>query len=118
MKLRLEHVAVHCPQYPEALEFYQRLFDGEAGPERRGGAGYAFRFVNVQGEGCLQLMDTGGPTGVHHIGFATDDIEAALQEFKNRGARILREVKTSEGRLHGFFVEDPGGLQIEVRVPH
>ena len=118
MKLRLEHIAIHCPKYQEALEFYGKFFAGEIGPERRGAQGYSFRFMKMDGEECLQLMDTAGEIGVHHIGFATDDIQEAWREFSARGAKILREVKTPEGVLRGFFVEDPSGLQIEIRIPH
>jgi hypothetical protein len=52
---------------------------------------------------------------VHHYGFISDDIERAAQEFKAKNARILRENRDQSGKLTTIFVQDPHGLEMEIR---
>jgi len=117
MNFRLEHVAINCKNLQESIRFYQNLFGGEPTPIRKGSAGYGFCFLKVDGEAPLQLMESDGALGVHHYGFVTDDIDGAAQEFKEKGAKILRENRDAAGKLTTIFFQDPNGIQIEVRVP-
>jgi catechol 2,3-dioxygenase-like lactoylglutathione lyase family enzyme len=117
MNYRLEHVAIQCKNLQESIEYYQKLFGGETTPIRKGAAGYGFCFLKFGGEAPLQLMESDGPVGVHHYGFVTDDIDAVIKEFKEKGANILRENRDAAGNVTTIFCQDPNGLQIEVRVP-
>jgi len=117
MNYRLEHVAIQCKDLQESIKFYQNLFGGEPTPIRKGGAGYGFCFLKVNGEAPLQLMESDGAVGVHHFGFVTDDVEAVAKEFKEKGTKILRENRDAAGKLTTIYCQDPNGLQIEVRIP-
>jgi catechol 2,3-dioxygenase-like lactoylglutathione lyase family enzyme len=117
MNYRLEHVAINCKNLQESIGFYQKLFGAEPTPIRKGSAGYGFCFLKVAGEAPLQLMESDGAIGVHHYGFVTDDIDGVANEFKAKGARILRENRDAAGKLTTIFCQDPNGLQIEVRIP-
>jgi catechol 2,3-dioxygenase-like lactoylglutathione lyase family enzyme len=117
MNYRLEHVAINCKDLQESIRFYQNLFGGEATPIRKGSAGYGFCFLKVDGEAPLQLMESDGAVGVHHYGFVTADIDGVAKEFKAKGAKILRENRDAAGKLTTIFLQDPNGLQIEVRIP-
>ncbi len=117
MAYQLEHVAIFCKNLNEPIQFYQKLFAGKATPVRKGSAGYGFCFVNIEGGSSIQLMESTGKTGVHHYGFVVDDVEKAAQDFKEKGAKIVRENRDPNGKLTTIFLEDPNGLEIEVRVP-
>jgi catechol 2,3-dioxygenase-like lactoylglutathione lyase family enzyme len=117
MAYRLEHVAIQCKDLQESLRFYQNLFGGEPTAIRKGGAGYGFCFLKINGEASLQLMESDGKVGVHHYGFVTDNIEQVAKEFREKGAKIIRENRDAAGKLTTIFFEDPNGLQVEVRLP-
>ncbi len=117
MDYRLEHVAIQCKDLKESIRFYQRLFGGEPTEIRKGTAGYAFCFIKINGAAAVQLMESSGAVGVHHYGFVTDDVERVAQDFRQKGAKIIRENRNAGGKLTTIFLEDPNGLQIEVRLP-
>jgi catechol 2,3-dioxygenase-like lactoylglutathione lyase family enzyme len=116
MDYRLEHVAIRCKDLEESIEFYRKLFGGTP-TEVRTGAGYRFCFVKINGQFAIQLMESKEQTGAHHYGFIAEDVEHVAKEFKEKGAKILRENRNSNGKLTGLFLEDPNGLQVEIRIP-
>lgn len=117
MSYRLEHIAIECQDLKSSIDFYQKLFGGTPTKVRTGSAGYPFCFVNIDGEAAIQLMEAKEPRGVHHYGFVTDNIEQAVKDFRERGAKILRESHDVQGKLTTVFLQDPNGLQLEVRTP-
>ena len=117
MEYQLEHVAILCKDLKESIGFYEKLFGGKATPVRKGSAGYGFCFVNIEGRTPIQLMESTGRIGVHHYGFVADDVEKAAQDFRQKGAKIVRENRDANGKLTTIFLEDPNGLEIEVRIP-
>lgn len=117
MEYRLEHVAISCRDLQESIHFYETLFDGKATSIRKGSAGYAFCFIQINGSAAVQLMESKGQVGVHHYGFIADDIEQVAKVFKEKGAQIIRENRDPSGKLTTIFLKDPNGLEIEVRVP-
>jgi catechol 2,3-dioxygenase-like lactoylglutathione lyase family enzyme len=116
MNYHLEHVAIRCKNLEESIEFYRKLFGGTP-TEVRTGASYRFCFVKINGEFAIQLMESKEETGVHHYGFIAEDVERVAKEFKEKGAKILRENRDPSGKLTGLFLEDPNGLQVEIRIP-
>jgi predicted enzyme related to lactoylglutathione lyase len=117
MNYRLEHVAIQCKDLKTSIDFYQKLFGGTPTDVRMGSAGYAFCFIRINGEAAIQLMESKDQTGVHHYGFVTDNIEQAVKDFKERGGKILRENHDAKGQLTTLFLQDPNGLEVEVRTP-
>lgn len=117
MNYQLEHVAIYTKDIAESIRFYERFFGGHATPIRKGSAGYGFCFVRIAGSPSVQLMESTGPTGVHHYGYVTDDIDQVAKEFKEKGAEILRENRDEAGKLTTIFVKDPNGLEMEIRSP-
>ena len=116
MNYQLEHVAIRCKDLEKSVEYYRNLFGGVP-TEIRTGAGYRFCFVKINGEFAIQLMESEDETGVHHYGFVAQDVDQVLKEFTQKGARILREIRDPKEKLTGLFLEDPNGLQVEVRIP-
>jgi catechol 2,3-dioxygenase-like lactoylglutathione lyase family enzyme len=117
MTFQLEHIAIHCKDLKQSIEFYESFFGGRATPVRKGAAGYGFCFVNIAGAPAIQLMESAGNVGVHHYGFVTDEIEQVTAELKEKGAQIVRENRDTAGRLTTIFVKDPNGLEMEIRAP-
>jgi hypothetical protein len=39
------------------------------------------------------------------------------EQFKEKGAQIIRENRDDFGKLTTIFVKDPNGLQMEIRTP-
>jgi predicted enzyme related to lactoylglutathione lyase len=117
MNFQLEHIAIYTKDIAESVKFYEKFFGGQSTPIRKGSAGYGFCFVRIAGAPSIQLMESGGQTGVHHYGYVTDDIDQTAKEFKAKGAEILRENRDESGRLTTIFVKDPNGLEMEIRSP-
>lgn len=117
MSYQLEHIAIYTKDMAESIKFYEKFFGGQATPIRKGSAGYGFCFVRIAGAPSIQLMESSGPVGVHHYGYVAEDIERTAQEFKQKGAEILRENRDASGKLTTIFVKDPNGLELEIRSP-
>ena len=117
MNYQLEHVAIYCKDLNATIKFYETFFGGQPTAIRKGDAGYAFCFMRISGSPAIQLMESATGVGVHHYGFITDDVERVCQEFKEKGAAILRENRDAAGKLTTIFVRDPNGLEMEIRGP-
>jgi catechol 2,3-dioxygenase-like lactoylglutathione lyase family enzyme len=117
MKYQLEHVAIYCKDINESIRFYETFLDGSPTAIRKGAAGYAFCFMKIDGAPSIQLMESPGQLGVHHYGLVTENIDQVANEFRMKGAQIVRENRDSSGRLTTLFVKDPNGLEMEIRSP-
>jgi len=117
MSYRLEHIAICCKDLDGAAEFYGKLFNGVPTEIRKGAAGYRFCFVKIDGATPIQLMESKDKEGVHHYGFVTDDIDQAVKSYAKEGVVILRENRDQAGKLTTVFLQDPAGMEIEIRVP-
>jgi catechol 2,3-dioxygenase-like lactoylglutathione lyase family enzyme len=117
MKYQLEHVAIYCKDLHASIKFYENFFGGSPTAIRKGAAGYAFCFMKIDGSPSVQLMESSGQLGVHHYGFVTDNIDQVADEFRAKGAEIVRENRDASGRLTTVFVKDPNGLEMEIRSP-
>ena len=115
MSYRLEHVAIYCKDIKASAEAYEKLFGGTSTEIRTGAAGYPFCFIKISGEGAIQLCESNELAGIHHYGFVADDLDQAAKEFQAKGAKILRESHDSKGKLTAVFLQDPNGLQVEIR---
>ena len=117
MNYQLEHVAIYCKDINATIKFYEKFFGGQPTAVRRGEAGYAFCFMRIAGSPTIQLIESVTEDGVHHYSFITDDIDRVCQEFKEKGAAILRENRDAAGKLTTIFLKDPIGLEMEIRGP-
>jgi catechol 2,3-dioxygenase-like lactoylglutathione lyase family enzyme len=117
VKFQLEHVAIHCKDLNESINFYEKYYGGKPTAIRKGAAGYGFCFMVIDGAPAIQLMESTGEVGVHHYGFVSDNVEQVAKEFKEKGAEIVRENRDAAGKLTTIFVKDPNGLEMEIRSP-
>ena len=125
---RIDHVGVAVRSIDEALAIYKALGLQETGREEVSTQGVVTAFLPV-GESRIELVEPTAPDspvgrflarrgpGVHHICFAVDNHEAALQDLESRGFRLLnaKPVPGANGRRIAFLHPQAGnGVLIEL----
>ena len=80
----LNHLAVGVGDLDEAIDWFERIFDGV---ELRGRSG-AMAFVDL-GDQFIALEAVSGPVAAGHIGLVVDDQEEAVARARAAGARVL-----------------------------
>lgn len=137
---KLNHVGVATPSLDEAVKLYRDVLGAtDITPKRTmEEQGVTFQFVNL-GNAQIELIEPWGENspilnflaknpqgGQHHICFEVEDIIAARDEMREKGARILG---TGEPRIgaHGTPIiflhpKDMGGQLVELmetpKAPH
>lgn len=125
---RIDHIGVAVQSIDEALAIYRALGLDEIRREEVSTQGVVVAFLPV-GESRIELLEPTAPDspvakflarrgpGVHHVCFAVDDLEAALQDLQKRGFRLLnaKPVPGADGKKIAFLHPDAGnGLLIEL----
>jgi methylmalonyl-CoA/ethylmalonyl-CoA epimerase len=105
---RIDHVGIACQDLETSIEFYTATFGlTVAGRETNDAQGVREAMLHVAdapgGASYLQLLEPLAPDtpvgrflasrgeGVHHIGYGVDDVEAALDELRSAGIRLVDE---------------------------
>lgn len=125
---RIDHIGVAVVSIDDALAVYQALGLEEARREEVPAQKVLTAFLPV-GESRIELLEPTaedspvakflmkrGP-GVHHICFAVENIETALEDLQRRGFRLLnsKPVEGAEGKKIAFLHPDSGnGVLIEL----
>jgi methylmalonyl-CoA/ethylmalonyl-CoA epimerase len=114
---RIEHIGIAVSNLEEAILFYEKVLNLTC---------YAIEEVADQkvrtaffkvGETKIELLESTDPEGpigkyiekkgegIHHIAFAVDDIETALNETAEKGIRLIDQTprKGAEGLQIGFL---------------
>ncbi len=125
---KIDHIGVAVVSIDDALAVYRALGLEEAHREDVPAQKVRTAFLPV-GESRIELLEPtaedspvskfllrrGG--GVHHVCFAVDDLEAALEDLRGRGFRLLHErpVPGADGKRVAFLHPDAGqGVLIEL----
>lgn len=103
MFTRIDHIGVAVEDLDESIKLYERSFGMElAHRETVESQGVEAVLLDV-GEGHVELLAPLGPDtpvgkfiakkgpGIHHVAYAVDDIEAALEQVKAAGLRLIDE---------------------------
>lgn len=104
MKAVLDHVGIAVRDLADALTFYRDALGLEVeAPEVVESQRVRAHFIRM-GESALELLEATGPespiakylekrgAGLHHITLRVDDIDAALDQLKARGIRLIDEI--------------------------
>ena len=126
--MKLDHVGVAVPDLAQAIERWRPLVgDPEAPPEDVPSNRVRVAFVAV-GETHVELLQPADPSspvakflerrgpGVHHLAFAVPSVDAALDEVRRRGGRVVDERARpgARGRRVGFAHPSAfGGVLVE-----
>ena len=97
------------------------LEDGPGFVERMYGVGDAYlQTLQAEGDGVVQrFLDARGP-GLHHVAFTVDGIDAALEDLRGQGVRLVDERPRPGGMGSMVAFVHPssyGGLLIERGEP-
>lgn len=103
MFTQIDHIGVAVEDLDESIKLYERSFGMElAHRETVESQGVEAVLLDV-GEGHVELLAPLGPDtpvgkfiakkgpGIHHVAYAVDDIEAALEQVKAAGLRLIDE---------------------------
>ena len=111
MVTRIHHVGIAVHDLDQAVDLYaQRLGLRATRRERLEGEGIEVAMIPL-GESRIELLTPLGPDStlnkflqdrgeaVHHVAYATDDVQAALRTARSAGAQLLDE--TARPGAHG-----------------
>ena len=103
MFTRIDHIGVAVENLDDAIKLYERSFDMElAHRETVESQGVEAVLLDV-GDGHVELLAPLGPDtpvgkfiakkgpGIHHVAYAVEDIDAALEQVKAAGLRLIDE---------------------------
>lgn len=119
---RIDHLGVAVPSIDAALPIYRALGLVEAGRETVAGQQVVAAFLPV-GESRIELLEPTSPDspiakflarrggGIHHVCFAVDDLEAALEDLAAKGFRLIHRqaVPGADGKRVAFLHPEAGG---------
>ena len=123
MKFGFDHVHLVGSDLDASERFYSEMLGAESlGRQDAGGA------VNVRMrlDGVLLFIrgprPTESPNGdgepirytYDHFGVVVQDLNAAVEELRSKGVKILQEPRTARPGTHVAFVEGPDHTRIEV----
>lgn len=129
---RIDHIGVAVEDLDAAIELYrERLGMALQHRETVAEQGVEAALLEV-GEGHVELLQPLGPDtpvgkflarsgpGLHHVAYATDDIEAALDEVRAAGLRLIDErprVGIRASRVAFLHPRSTGGVLTELVQP-
>jgi len=110
--MRIKYATIIVQDMEESIRFYTDVMGFEI--ERQFDLGPAGAITLLHGEGETRVEIIQNPTdspGLYSIGMEVDDLEATVQDLKQKGVNITMEpVPITVGHL--AFVEDPNGARI------
>lgn len=125
---RLDHIGIAVSSIEDALGIYRALGLSESKREEVASQGVMTAFLPL-GNTRLELLQPTGPDspiakflakrgpGIHHLCFAVDDLDDAVEDLKSRGFRMVNEspVPGADGKRVAFLHPSAGrGVLIEL----
>ena len=127
--MRLLHTMLRVTDLPRSIAFYtdvlgMRLLRQQDYPDGQ----FTLAFLGYGAESETTVIELTYNWGVHsyelgnaygHIAIAVDDVQAAVDAMRAKGANILREPGPMKaGTTVLAFLEDPDGYRIELLAKH
>ncbi|HEX6601406.1 MAG TPA: methylmalonyl-CoA epimerase [Solirubrobacterales bacterium] len=129
---RIDHIGVAVEDIDSAIELYRDSFEMElAHRETVESQGVEAVLLDV-GDGHVELLAPLGPdtpvgkflakngAGLHHVAYAVDDIDAALEKIAAAGLRLIDEkprVGIRDSRVAFLHPRSTGGVLTEIVEP-
>ena len=129
---RIDHIGIAVEDIDAAIELYEKSFGMELGlRETVEEQGVEAALLNV-GDGHVELMAATGPdtpvgkfvakrgTGLHHVAYAVDDIDATLEQLAAAGLELIdAKARVGIGGSRVAFLQprSTGRVLIEIVEP-
>ena len=123
--MHFDHAGIATDDARDLAELYGDLFGFEVAHEETFdgmrvvfldcGDGYLELLEPIEEGPISKYLDSNGP-GVHHLAFATDDAEGALETARDHGVRLIDEEPRPGAWGHDvafLHPKDTGGILIE-----
>ena len=111
----LNHVGIAVPNLDEAVTYYTKTLGfPEAFRSKDEKGNVALVYVQISKNTFVELQPANGrPTGLNHFGVHVDNMKAATEMFKQRGANVS-EIRTSATKAILSNVTDLNGNRMEL----
>lgn len=132
MFTRIDHIGIAVDDLDEAMRLYERSFEMDlAHRETVESQGVEAVLLDV-GDGHIELLAPLGPDtpvgkfiakkgpGIHHVAYAVEDIDAALEQVKAAGLKLIdEEPRTGIRRSRVAFIHpsSTGSVLTEIVQP-
>ncbi|MDQ7092176.1 VOC family protein [Desulfosporosinus sp. PR] len=112
MDLKVKYATIIVRDMDVSIKFYREVMGFEIDSQYNPQPGIVITLMKGKGEAMLELIkDTIHESGFYSVGMEVEDLDAALQELKAKGAKItMGPVPITVGSL--AFLEDPNGVRI------
>lgn len=127
--IKFAYTILYVQDVTKTIEFYEKSFgftrkfvtpDNSYGELLTGEATLSFATTTLAKkslkDGFIESSLTQKPFGIE-IGFATDDVEAAVKSAVNAGAVLVAEPMTKPWGQVVAYVRDPDGFLVEICTP-
>lgn len=114
MDIQVKYSTMIVKDMEESIRFYREVMGFEVDSEYRPMPEITITLMKAKGDAMVELIKNNvNETGFYSIGMEVDDMDAAMQELKSKGAKILAEpAPTLVGSC--AFIEDPNGVRIAI----
>jgi len=123
MQLQFEHVHYRCADMPATVKWYidvmgatfiaEKVLAGNPAVRLELG-GTVLNFFPAKAEAGLKVTPATEKLGAYHIAFYVENLEEAVQYYKNRGAIFCLEPFMAAADLKVAFIDAPDGMQVEL----
>jgi methylmalonyl-CoA/ethylmalonyl-CoA epimerase len=131
---KIDHVGIAVPDLDAAIAFYRENFGVVSVHEETNEEQGVREAMLAVGDGSTRIqllaplneqstiakfIDRNGP-GVQQVAYTVDDIEAASEELRAKGLRLLYDQPrrgTSDSRVNFIHPKDAGGVLVELVQP-
>ena len=110
--MKVKYATIIVNDMDESVAFYSEVLGFAIDSQYNLGPGISITLMKGEGEAMVELIKNSEyQTGFYSVGMDVDDINAAVEDCKSKGAKILMEPRQiSVGSL--AFIEDPNGVRI------
>ena len=110
--MNIKYATIIVRDMDESVQFYREILGFEIDSTYNLGPGVMITLMKSGGETMVELIKNNeDKNGFYSVGMDVEDIDAAVQDFRLKGVKILMEpMPISVGSL--AFIEDPNGVRI------
>ncbi len=127
-KPRIDHIGIIVENLDDTVKLFERLFDvkpvnikemPEVGLKiaHINAANISIELLQYTGSGdCFAKRVMGSETGVNHFSASVKDVDAAIEDFKNKGLKVMEGFPRpgSHGKVAFFDPGTTGGILMEI----